>query len=127
MNYNDTNFQAPNPQQDDITRGKTVGILSYCTILGWIVAIILHQQDKTKFGAFHLRQGLGIFLAYLICFAAVMITSPIFGFFTLTLIPILGLAVLIFAIIGLVNAINGQQKEIPLLGGLSEKVLAGIK
>jgi len=127
MNYSNPNFQAPNPQQDDINRGKTIGILSYCTILGWIVAIVLHQQDKTKFGAFHLRQGLGIFLAYLICFVVVMVTSPIFGFFTLALLPIIGLAVLAFAIIGLINAVNGNAKEIPLLGALSEKVLAGIK
>lgn len=127
MENNNPNTPPQAPQQDDVTRGKVVGILAYCTLLGWIIAIILHQQDKTKFGAFHLRQSLGIFIVYLACFFLVMVTSPIFGFFTLALLPFIGLGILALVIVGLVNAVNGKEKQTPLIGALSEKFLAGIK
>ena len=122
-----TNTPPQDPQQDDVTRGKTVGILSYCTLIGWIVGMVLHQQDKTKFGAFHLRQSLGILIAYLACFIVITITLPFLGFLTFALYPIVGLGVLVLLILGLINAVNGKMTEAPLIGKLSEKFLAGIK
>lgn len=127
MDYNNPNTPPQNPTSDDVTRGKTVGILSYCTFIGWIIAIILHQQDKTKFGAFHLRQALGIFIAYIACFIAISITIPFLGFLTFALYPVVGIGILTLVIIGLVNAINGKEKLTPLIGAMSEKILAGIK
>ena len=44
------------------TEDKTVAIISYITIIGFIAAIFLHQNNKTQLGAFHLRQVLGIVL-----------------------------------------------------------------
>jgi uncharacterized membrane protein len=124
--YQQPNYQQPAPQ-DDVTRGKTVAILSYCTLLGWIIAIILHQQDKTKFGAFHLRQGLGLFITWIACAIVVGITSPLFGFISLFLLPLVALGILTLLIIGLINAINGKMTPAPVVGGLSEKILAGIQ
>ena len=41
---------------------KTVAIIAYLTLIGFIVAIIVHMNKKTKLGAFHLRQMLGFLL-----------------------------------------------------------------
>ncbi len=38
---------------------KTVAIVAYLTLIGFIIAIILNGQKKTALGAFHLRQMLG--------------------------------------------------------------------
>ena len=88
--------------------GKLVAILSYITIVGWLVALILNSSDKTTLGAFHLRQVLLLTLA-----------SIVFSF-----IPILGwilnVGVFILWIIGLVAAIEGQEKEVPLIGHLAQ-------
>ena len=40
----------------------TVALLSYITIIGFIIAIVLHSSKKTALGAFHLRQVLGLFV-----------------------------------------------------------------
>jgi uncharacterized membrane protein len=125
MDYNIPN--QPLNDQQDAEKGKTIGILAYCTLIGWIIAIVMHQNDKTRFGAFHLRQALGIWIAYLACFILIMITAPFMLFLSVFLLPVVGITTLIFVILGLVNAINGKMKPTPLIGGLAEKILAGIK
>lgn len=131
MDYNNPNVPPPgygqpgNTEADDIRKGKTVAILSYCTLLGWIIAIILHQSDKTKFGAYHLRQGLGLMIFWI----AIVSVFMIFGFvlwFLLWLLPFLQLTGIAFLIVGIVNASNEKKKPLPLVGELSEKMLAGI-
>ncbi|HEY5042401.1 MAG TPA: DUF4870 domain-containing protein [Verrucomicrobiae bacterium] len=110
--------QTPPPAA--VTEDKTVAIISYLTLLGFIVAIVIHSGKKTKLGAFHLRQVLGFFL-----------TAIVLGFcqIILAFIPILGwLAILalwcsmfVLWILGLVAAINGQMKPMPVVGPLYQK------
>ena len=102
---------------------RTVAILSYLTIIGFIVAIILHSNKKTALGAFHLRQTLG-FVVTGIAFAI--------GGIVLALIPILGwlvllcawLAFFVFWVMGLISAATGQQKPVPVVGPLYQKWFA---
>ncbi|MFW5990589.1 MAG: hypothetical protein ACOCQX_00005 [Candidatus Nanoarchaeia archaeon] len=86
-----------------------VAILSYITIIGWIIALVLHQENKTSLGSFHLRQALLLMIAGLV----------------LTFIPIIGwllnIVVFVFWIMGLVYAIQKQEKEVPLIGGLAQQ------
>lgn len=101
---------------------KTVAILSYLTIIGFIIAIVLHGSKKTKLGSYHLRQALGIFLTGVI--AGV-------GNFVLAFIPILGwlaimviwVGLLVLWIMGLIAAANGQMKPVPVLGEQYQKLL----
>ena len=39
---------------------RTVAILAYVTIIGFIIAIVMHGSKKTALGSFHLRQVLGL-------------------------------------------------------------------
>ena len=45
-----------------VSEDKTVAILSYVTFIGFIVAVILHGNKKTRLGSFHLRQALGLWI-----------------------------------------------------------------
>jgi uncharacterized membrane protein len=103
----DTNAPAAPPPVAS-SEDKTVAILSYITLIGFIAAIIIHSNKKTKLGAYHLRQTLGLFLTSFLC-----------------IIPILGLILLLFLfvlwVMGLIAAINGQMKPVPLLGPLYQK------
>ena len=40
--------------------GKTVAIIAYITLIGWIIALIMNNGNKTALGSFHVRQSLGI-------------------------------------------------------------------
>ena len=51
--------------QNDIQKGKQAATFSYLTIIGTVIAIFMNQEEnKTDFGSFHIRQGLGIFLSF---------------------------------------------------------------
>ena len=110
--------QTPTPATGG--EDKTVAILAYITLIGFIVAIIVHMNKKTKLGAFHLRQMLGFILTSI----AVMFCGIILAF-----IPILGwlsmlalwASMLVLWILGLVAAINGEMKHVPVVGPLYQK------
>ncbi|MBA3850219.1 MAG: hypothetical protein C0502_09540 [Opitutus sp.] len=101
---------------------KTVAILSYLTVIGFIVAIVLHGSKKTRLGSFHLRQSLGIYLTGVVAgacnFALVLI--PILGWLAMLVIW-LGLVVL--WVMGLVGAAQGQARPVPVLGEQYQKLL----
>lgn len=90
---------------------KTIAIISYLTIIGWIVALVMNSNQKSEFASFHIRQFLGIFLT---AFAAgIVMIVPIIGW-------IAGFAGYIFALVmwvmGFIGAVQGQQKLVPVLG-----------
>ncbi len=88
--------------------GKTIAIVAHITLIGWIVAIIMNNQNKTEFGSFYIRQMLGLVLMGL-----------------LGLIPFLGLLisllVLVLWIVSLVNAASDKMTPIPIVGPLFQE------
>ncbi|MFT4670258.1 MAG: putative membrane protein [Flavobacteriaceae bacterium] len=90
--------------------GKTVAIISYITPIGWIIAFIMNNNDKTDFGSYHIRQALGIFLAwFLLGIINSYLSIAILGW-------IVELGLIVFCILGLIGAIQGEKNPIPLLG-----------
>jgi len=106
----------PAPSAPAAGEDKTVAIIAYLTLFGFIAAVVIHSNKKTALGAYHLRQALGLLLGG--------IALSMIGW-----IPILGWLVLIVGmifffvlwVIGLINAINGQAKPVPLLGSLFQQ------
>jgi uncharacterized membrane protein len=121
--------EVPAGQQED----RAVAILSYITLIGFIVAIILHTSKKTALGAFHLRQVLG----FIIIGFAVGISMGI-TVFILAFIPVIGpiLGMLLWAavsiggfilvVMGLIAAIQGKQTPVPIIGAPIQKWFANV-
>ncbi len=95
-------------------QSKLVAILSYITIIGWVIALILNLNNKTGLGSFHIRQTLMIMLV-----GVVLSLLGVIG-------KLLSIVLFIFWIMGLVYAIQGQQKEIPLIGKLAQDWFKGL-
>ena len=92
-------FDASNPDS-----GKNVAIIAHITIIGWVVALIMNNQNRTEIGSFYIRQVLGIGLLGLVVS-------------WIPLINVIGwIFVVILWIMSLMSAINGTQKPIFLLG-----------
>lgn len=97
-------------EQEDIEKNKAMGILAYILFF-----IPLLAAKESKFAMYHANQGLVLFLTAL----AVNIVGRIIPFIGWTLIiPLGGLCVFVLAIIGIINAANGQQKPLPLIGNI---------
>ncbi|MEO6001722.1 MAG: hypothetical protein ABIZ04_22045 [Opitutus sp.] len=95
-----------------VTDDKTVAILSYITIVGFIVAVVLHGNKKTPLGTFHLRQALGLWITAIACWVVLMII-PVIGWI---MIPFVMLGIFVLAVIGFIGAASGKMKAIPILG-----------
>jgi uncharacterized membrane protein len=106
---------------------KTVAILSYITIFGWIAALVIHSSapKKTTLGAFHLRQVLGLIITSIALYVIrrVLWQVPVLGWLVLIAIPVIWLCLLVLWATGLIAAVNGQLKPIALLGPYYEKYL----
>lgn len=90
----------------DIEKNKFYAALSYFWILSVYVYLI---KRKSKFAQFHAKQGIVLFLASLVTFV------PVFG-------QLLGLAILVFSVVGIVKANNGEWFKLPFVYELSKKV-----
>lgn len=90
---------------------KTTGIIAYLTIIGLVAAFIMNNEKKEAFVSYHIRQSLGIGVTGLAL--SVIGIIPILGWIVAF---IGGLMVFVLWIIGLINAIGGKMKPVPVLG-----------
>ncbi len=93
-----------------IKEGKTIAIISYITIIGIVVAFVMNNDKKNPFAAFHIRQSIGIYLLFFLINLLTRYGSM--GWVD----NILYFIVLAFLIIGIVGAIQEEEKKIPFLG-----------
>jgi uncharacterized membrane protein len=94
-----------------VNEGKTIAIIAYITIIGLIIAFVMNNDKKNTFASYHIKQSLGLALTGLALGMIGMV--PILGW----IINFFGLFVLLYMwIMGLINAINGQEKAVPILG-----------
>lgn len=94
--------------------GKTKAIVAHITLIGWIIALVLNGQEKDEFAAFYIRQMLG-----LIIISVVGSFIPFVNF-------VLWIGVLVFWIMSIISASNGEMKPLPLLGEQFQQWFKGI-
>lgn len=84
-------------------------------IVAYIIFFIpLLTKDKDDpFVKYHVKQGLTLFLASVIVWMVVQVV-PIIG--PLFIGPILNIAIIVLLVIGIMNAANGVEKPLPLIG-----------
>lgn len=112
--------------------GKTVAILSYITIVGWLVAYFaMHKDNKTELGSYHLRQTLLLFICAVVLgwgvgfVIGLLIVATNIGAL-IYLAYIIQLGIFILWIIGLIGAINGEKKPIPFIGEKAQSMFSSI-
>ena len=102
-NTADTTFEY---DAQDIEKNKVMAVLAYILFF-----IPLLAAKDSKFARFHTNQGLVLFLGGII--ASVVAVIPVIGWIVA---PIAGLVITVLAIIGILNALNGRAKELPVIG-----------
>ncbi len=94
--------------------GKTKAIVAHITWIGWIIALILNSSQKDEITSYYIRQTLGIYLFTLL--VSIIPVLNIIGW-------IIGI---IFWIMSLIGAINGEMKETPIVGKYFQDWFKGI-
>lgn len=117
------NFNAPPPSTN--SDAKTTAIVSYITIIGWLVAYFaMYKDNKTEFAGYHLRQSLLINILPLVF--AFLWPLLFFAPFMWTVLLALRIAFIVLWVIGLVYAIQEQKKPIPIIGEWAQSMFKGI-
>lgn len=98
----------------DVERNRTMAIIGY--ILPVLFFVPLLSEKKSPFGMFHANQQLVLLISAIVV-RVVGVIVPIIGWFLI--LPLGSLAVLAFAIIGLIGAAKGETKPLPVIGGIS--------
>jgi uncharacterized membrane protein len=108
---------------------KTIAWLSYITLIGWIIALVQHSNSavKSSLAVFHLRQAFGIMVTWFALYILVMILTIVTLGIGAVLFPLIGIVCFILWIIGLIAAINGEEKPVPVLGEMYQKWFTFIK
>ena len=105
-NLNNTKDTTEQFDKDDIEKNKAMGLLAYILFF-----IPLLAAKDSPFARYHANQGLVLFLCGLI--SSVLWIIPILGWI---IAPILSIVITILAVIGIINALNGKAKELPIIG-----------
>lgn len=109
--------EQPKVEAKNEDTGKLCAVLSY-----FLVGIIWYFADETmktkELAKFHVKQSL-VLLIISIVLQVVGTVLPIIGWFII--LPLASLFTFIWAIIGIVYAVNGEMKELPLIGGYAKK------
>lgn len=94
---------------------KTISMIAYITIIGWLIAFFQSRETRTPLVKFHLEQALGVFIfsfLWTIALRVVLSIIPVLGSFA----SILSLVPLILIVIGIINASKEQMTPVPVIG-----------
>ncbi|MCG8579970.1 MAG: hypothetical protein MI866_08640 [Bacteroidales bacterium] len=96
-------------------QSRLISTVSYITIVGWIIALILRQNEnpRSELSLFHLRQSFGLMVLSFIASTAQFILTGI----SLGLIgKVIMICVFALWLIGLIGAIQGRFSKVPFIG-----------
>jgi len=91
----------------------------FLTVIGYIVVLVARKEDK--YAMFYAKQGLVLFVAWVIAAVAswivswILIAGQIIGL-------VLNAIILAFWIIGIIYSLSGEEKDIPIIGEFAKKI-----
>jgi len=101
----------------DAEDNKIMGILAY---LGILFLVPYLAAKESPFARFHANQGCVLFIvevAFYIVMAILGVILPLGIYFLFSLLYfVCGLGILVLAIMGIINAVKGEMKELPIIG-----------
>ena len=97
---------------------KTLSIVSYITLIGWLIAYFSGKENANDLLKYHLKQSLGLFIVAIAFNIALIIVASIIP--SLYFLAYIGYAFWVLAILGIINASNEVEKPLPVIGKMFE-------
>jgi uncharacterized membrane protein len=110
--------EAATPAANDaIGDGKLYAILGYILPFLFFLPMVIDSLKGNAFARFHANQQLILLILWIgVQFVLGNVLYMVLGMGAYALMPILNLAILVLAIMGIVHAAQGQMKELPVVG-----------
>jgi len=105
------------------TKDKILALVSYLSVVGWLVTFVLHvsRSRRSSLVRFHLRQSLGFLISALIVWSVLIFLG------ISLLLVIFKIAFIVYWILGMVNAFQGEMKYLPYIGRYFDDILKFIE
>jgi len=102
---------------------NVAGALAYVTIIPSILFLVLAPYNSNRFIRFHSFQNIFFAVAWLALWIVLNIIAhiPIFGWLTILIWPLIGLAGFVIWLILILKAYQGQMFKLPVIGDMAEK------
>ena len=126
---NNTSDTTSEYDAKDIADNKLMALLSYLSIL---VLVPMFAAPNSKFTRFHVKQGFTLFLAYIGLFIVNFLLGMIKTTHYIWGVPyqttpgivvfigwLLGIPLFVLSILGIINAVQGRAKELPIIGKIT--------
>lgn len=94
---------------------RVLAVVSYFTLVGWFIALMMNEKEQCTLVKFHLRQSLGLIIT-----GAVLMLIPLIGW-------CLNVVLLAAWFVGVISALKQQEYLIPFLGEFYQRHLVFIK
>ena len=107
-NFNNTPETTADYAPDDIEKNKIMAVFAY---LGLLFLIPLFAAKGSPFARYHTNQGILLFIVQFV--GSLCGAIPFIGWFIAAAANIFGILLIV---IGILNVIKGQAKELPLIG-----------
>ena len=113
---------TPTTTARDAEQGKVMAVFAYVGIL-CLIPLLTGDYKKSPFVKYHLNQGLVLFIADIawifVSFILDFIFSGFFGFLFGLVRFVVSAGVIVLIILGIINALNGRMKPLPLIGNIT--------
>ena len=100
---------------DDVEKNKTMAIVGYIFPILFFIPLLSDETKNSPFAKFHANQQL-VLLISIVVVNVVGGMIPVLGWFII--LPIGDLILFILAIMGIINAVNGEMKKLAMIGGI---------
>lgn len=98
-----------------------VSVIAYITLIGWLIAAFILNKPKQTLCDFHIRQALGINLLFIV--SGFVFIIPVLGWIAGAVGYILAI---VLWVLGLISAVQGEQKKVPILGDKFQEWFQGL-
>ena len=122
-----TRSGAPAARPAQATAGglsdNVAGMLAYFTIIPAIIFLVLEPYNRSRFIRFHAFQCIFFAVAWTALWIVLNIIAhvPLFGWLTILIWPLIGLAGFVIWLVLLLKANQGQMWKLPFIGDMAEK------
>jgi len=108
--------------------GKSAAIVSYITIIGWLISYFaMYKESKTALASYHLRQSLLLHLGIIVINIALSIIIMIIPTMILAYLSwLFYIGYIIFIILGAISANNNEKKPLPFIGEKAQTMFPSI-
>lgn len=107
------------------SNAKTAAIVSYITFIGWLISYFALNKPKSSLANFHLRQNLFLMICavvFQIIAFTITIALPLIGI----LFSVASVGFIVLWVMGLIAAINGEEKPMPLIGEKAQELFKNL-